>query len=96
MDGVLGAQTEAQSDRLLSGERVEIENCLSRGERELLKAAALPVTGLLLKGLQVFAQQLEAGGIPRSTITMFAVFDRLLRMVAVAVAMSFWARRVRS
>ncbi len=36
------------------------------------------------------------GGIPRSTITMFAAFPRLFRTVAVAVATSSCASRVRS
>ncbi len=59
-DGVLGAETELEGDGLLRGERVEVEDGLGGGEAELFEVAARWRT-FLLKGLQVFAEKVEAG-----------------------------------
>src|ERR1035438_6770953 len=64
-DGVLGAQTEMQGDGVAGGDGIEVENRLRRGERELLQAASLTARGLLLEGLQVFGEQVEAGRNPQ-------------------------------
>ena len=57
--------------------------------------SALAAGTSLLKILQVFTEELETGGTPRSTITMFAVLSKLFLTVAVIVTMSSGARRVR-
>ena len=61
-DRVLGAEAEGYGCGLPRSQRVEVEDCLRGCERELLQAAALIAGGFLLKGLQIFAEQIKAWG----------------------------------
>src|ERR1035438_2054316 len=61
VDGVLGAKAEAERYCLLCGERVEVENRLVGGKRELLEPATCLACCLFLEGLKVFAEQFESG-----------------------------------
>src|ERR1017187_7790672 len=52
-DGVLGAQADTEGYRLLGRERVEVEDRMGCGERELLQAASPGGGGLFLEGVQI-------------------------------------------
>lgn len=60
-NGVLGAQAEGEFDSLTRRESIEVEDGLGGSQRKFLQAAVGLCGGLLLKGLQVFGEQLEAG-----------------------------------
>ena len=84
-----------------SSNKVEIRNVKAtdwRGTQWLVEEGLASGEQVVVDSLQriIPGSTVKPGGMPRSTITMCADLGRLLRMVAVAVAMSSCARRVRS